>query len=188
MMQYRYVTSAELGDCPAAVDCDEGMLLVNRDVWNRYDEFERRFLIAHEEGHYYLDTDDETEADIYALRQVAGTAPKSLARSIETLLKVGVLDEGRYYRLYEEALRIDGEMGNPEAAKELRKIQKQNKKSKSMKTRRYYRADGEEPEAENTRKPNTEHLPNGVHVAGYYFSFTNILLIAIGVMLYVKLK
>ena len=190
-MPYRYVTSAELGNCPCAVECTEGVIEVNRDVWNAYDEFERRFLIAHEEGHYFLDTDDETEADIYALRQVAGTAPKSLARAIGALLKVGVIDEGRYYYLYEEALKLDGDMGNPDAEKELKKFRNKFKGDKNMSKKRYYRADGDEPETtqdKKERKPNTEHMPNGIQFMGCYFSFTNILLIAIGVMLYLKLK
>lgn len=181
-LPYRYVTSAELGSCPAAVDCTAGIIEVNRDVWNDYDEFERRFLIAHEVGHYELDTDDETEADIYALHEVAGTAPKSLARAIETLYKVGVIDEGRYDRLYEEALKVDKELGNAKADVELIKIEKMR--------RNYRRADGDEPEQPKTveEKRNTAHAPNGVILGGWYFSFTNILLIAIGVMLYTKLK
>jgi len=191
MMPYRYVTSAELGNCPCAVECTEGIIEVNRDVWNAYDEFERRFLIAHEEGHYYLDTDDETEADIYALRAVAGTAPKSLARAVGALLKVGVIDEGRYYYLYEEALKLDGEMGNKEAEKELKKFRNKFKGGNNMSKKRYYRADGDEPattQEQKERKPNTGHLPNGIEFMGCYFSFTNIMLISIFVLLYMKLK
>lgn len=184
---YRYVTSQELGNCPCAVDCETGMIEVNRDVWNHYDEFERRFLIAHEEGHYYLDTDDEYEADLYALKKVAGTAPKSLARSVGALLKVGVIDEGRYYRIYEEALKIDKSLGNKEADKELKKIDNMSKQ------RNYRRADGEyacAPTEKPTEKKerNSNHVPNGLVIGNWYFSFTNILLIVIAIMLYNIIK
>jgi hypothetical protein len=187
---YRYVTSNDLGNCPCAVDCNTGIVEVNRDVWNKYNEIERRFLLAHEEGHYYLDTDDETEADIYALRKLAGTTNNSLAKCIGALLKVDVIDDGRYYRLYKEALKIDQSKGNKQAINELNKLEKQ--------MRKYRYAEGDEPESpeqepesqetfeevEVTASPKNQYAPNGIVFCGYYFSFTNILLIIIAFILY----
>ena len=213
MMPYRYVTADELGDCPAAVDCTNGIIEVNRDVWAAYDEFERRFILAHEEAHYYLDTDDETEADIYALRKVAGTAPKSLSRAVKALLKVGVLDEGRYYYLYEEALKLDEEMGNKAAAKELKNFRNKFKGGKNMNRR--VSLDGDEPETideeiideievtEEPEQPEEEaaienrtrsrkaarrlQQKRGIAIMGCWFSWSDICLICIAVLLYMRL-
>jgi hypothetical protein len=195
-MRTRRVGRRELQSCPAAADMVDGVIEINADVWGDYDNFQRRFILAHEEGHIVLDTDNEEEADRYAVNKVRGTARKSLKRSLETLYKVGVVNERRYLILYREALRIDWEQyGNGKAKRELESINQNNMKAKtgnglinpyvqqkSARKKRAYRAfaDGGE-ETENVKMvcQSKSHKVNGVKIGGYYFSFTNILLAAV---------
>jgi hypothetical protein len=170
-----------------------GIVSINRTVWPSYDSFERNFVLMHEVGHYELDTDSEREADAYALRRVYRTAPRSLKRSLQAMLKIGVIDMGRLESLYEEALKLDASDGNYDAYLELVEI-KENRifntqKSEIMNpakeqtyiakpkpanvTARVVRfADGE-------GKAVKSHKTNGITIGGYYLSFTNVLLIVL---------
>lgn len=118
-MDYRFVDSSVLQDCPAAVDMETGLIDVNKDVWDNFDDFQQKFILAHEEGHFVLDTDYEDEADAYALKKLFKTVPRSLKRSLETLYKVGIMDKERLERLYVECLKLDAANGNRRAAKIL---------------------------------------------------------------------
>jgi len=162
-----YVTRRELGDCPASVDMNEGIIEINEDVWDHYDDFQKRFILFHEEAHYVLQTDSEQAADTYALRQVAGKYPRSLARSIETLFKVGICNDERYDNIYREALKLDYKMGNKNALIELQKFENMN--NFSPKNRKNRVDGGVEPER--------SHKINGFVIGNMYLSFTNLLLI-----------
>lgn len=124
----RVVGSRELGICPAQVYRSDGTIEINRDVWNRYNEFDQKFIIEHERGHYILQTDSETDADAYALRRLYGTAPQSLKRSLRTLNRLPIIDYDRKKALYIEALRIDAKNNNKEAINELIKLNAMNAK------------------------------------------------------------
>lgn len=190
-----YVDSSVLGTCPASVDMLTGVVSINRDVWNRYDNFEKAFVIMHEVGHYVLDTDSEYEADAYALKHVYRTAPRSLKRSLQTLQKINVVDTGRLNALYQEALKLDAADGNPIAAIELERISENQyfnlKKSRKMTKNRgqetYFSKKSETPKVRVVRRADggekCGHGLNGVHIGGYYLSFTNLLLIAIALIL-----
>ncbi|MDR3046200.1 MAG: hypothetical protein LBU51_01115 [Bacteroidales bacterium] len=89
----------------AAVDLETGVIEINRQNWNQFSPFEKKYILLHEEGHYKLQTDSEIQADLYAINRVAGIEPKSLKKSIDTLYKVGILDETRIYELYKNALK-----------------------------------------------------------------------------------
>lgn len=192
----RYVDSSVLGSCPASVDMRTGVVSINRDVWDRYDQFERNFVLMHEIGHFVLDTDSEYEADAYALRNVYKTAPRSLKRSLQTLCKIRVVDPTRLNRLYEEALRLDAADGNYAAAVELREItgenffsnQKSRKMTKNRGQQTYLEKSGVEPDYKIIRRAdgNRGHGQNGIRIGDWYFSITNILLAVIVVMLWAK--
>ncbi|MBN2776240.1 MAG: hypothetical protein JXR36_01275 [Bacteroidales bacterium] len=123
MALLRFVGADVLGVCPAQVYMDNGLIEINADVWDKYSDFEKEFIIAHERGHYELQTDSETEADKFALNAVYGKAPKSLKRSILALHKVGVIDNARFRNLYIEALKIDAyKNNNQRAIKELKTL------------------------------------------------------------------
>lgn len=186
-VKVNYVDSGVLGTCPASVDMQTGVVSINRSVWDNYDPFEKQFILWHEVGHYDLDTDSEYEADAYALRHVYKTAPRSLKRSLQTLMKIKVIDITRLEHLYREALKLDARDGNQIAALELEEVTnnyfinpKSNimrnqpgketylRKSKQNAIRVIRRADGDK-----------SHKTNGIKVGGMYFSFTNILLMVI---------
>lgn len=187
------VDASVLGRCPASVDMTSGVISINRSVWDQYDNFEKAFVIMHEVGHYVLDTDSEYEADAYALKHVYRTAPRSLKRSLQTLCKIRVIDPGRLDNLYKEALKLDAADGNGIAQIELEQINQQyfnNQNSRKMRAtpgqetypikrnvtpdvRVIRRADGE----------NRGHGMNGLHIGDWYFSFTNLLLMAIVIIL-----
>ena len=210
---YRYTDSSELQDCPAAVDMETGDIWINTDVWNRYTEAEKRFIIGHELGHYELPTDCETEADEYALQKNFGQIKDSLRSSFTALEKTNVKNEKRWAELYENALEIDAEHGNDRAAQELEQIKYKQQKSNTMRNipgqityiknqplRGFCYADGEE-EAEQEVANNLYNsnlsgegpidcLRNGkgITVGGVHLSTTDIILVAIAVILLIKLK
>ena len=191
--QVQYVDSSVLGKCPASIDMETGVICINKSVWDRYDNFEKAFIIFHELGHYNLDTDNEKLADEYALKHVYKTAPRSLKRALGTLCKIRIIDHSRLDNLYRAALELDAADGNTDAVLELENINYLNKPKKQItmtqntgnetyfskrnnKTLRIVRrADGAE-ETETSRK---SHKTNGIKFGGLYFSFTNILLVVL---------
>lgn len=208
-MKFIDTDKSDLQNCPAAVDMETGDVYINRDVWDDYTESEKQFIIQHEIGHYEQQTDSETLSDQYALKQNFGKVKKSLKSSFTALDKAGVKDDERYTELYREALAIDAENGNPVAAIELNNIKSVNKpknqekmknrptqityitgntpKNKQRVTRRNFcRADGNSTESSNSQSHS--HKKNGIVVSDHYFSYTNILLFAIALILIIKLK
>ena len=198
IVKYKTVGREELQGCHAEVDMRTGVVSINADVWDIYDDFEKNFIIAHEMGHYNLDTDDETAADKYALSYVFGTAPRSLKRSIQALYRIGVLDSDRVLKLYQYALQMDANAGNQQAAIELQSVENDyneefnqtsttNQNQEKMKRNYIYcRADGEETVETETKKRG--HGMNGVNIGGYYFSFANILLLVIAILVFMIYK
>ena len=193
-VKVQYVDSSVLGRCPASVDMSTGVVSINRSVWDRYDDFEKSFVIMHELGHYLLDTDSEYEADEYALRKVYKTAPRSLKRSLQTLCKIRVIDPRRLDNLYRVALDLDAKDGNDVAAIELERINNFNN-NKNFRTMTKARGQETYPEKRNI-DPNIRvirradgdksHGTNGIRLGGWYFSVTNILLAAILVVMLFK--
>lgn len=186
-VKVNYVDASVLGSCPASVDMLTGVVSINKSVWDRYDQFEQNFILWHEVGHYELDTDSEYEADAYALKHVYKTAPRSLKRSLQTLMKIKVIDITRLERLYQEALKLDANDGNQIAAMELEEINTNffnNPKSKIMRNQpgqETYLRKSKQNAIRVIRRADGDksHKTNGIKVGGMYFSFTNILLMVI---------
>lgn len=87
------VDSSVLGQCPAAVVVQKGrsaVVLVNGTAFARLTPFEKRFILAHEMGHYLLSTSNELLADAFALGMTAGTEHASLKKSLRTLLRLDI--------------------------------------------------------------------------------------------------
>ena len=149
-----YVTAKELGSCPAAVLMDDGTIEVNRDVWNLYTPFEQQFILAHEAGHYLLQTSSEEAADLYALQQMHRTQRRSLKKSIGTLVKMGnTIPASRVEALYREALKMDAQInGNQRAKQELQYLSTKNnqRNMRQSKYNMYHRADGQSTTAVST--------------------------------------
>lgn len=188
-----YTDASVLGRCPASVNMQTGVVTINQSVWHNYDNFEKSFVIMHEMGHYKLQTDSEYEADAYALRHVYKTAPRSLKRSLQALCKIGVIDHTRLDRLYREALKLDASDGNEIAAIELQQIKEQYFNHQNPITMTKNRSQENYPAKRNItpdvrviRRADGEkcgHGMNGLHIGDWYFSFTNILLMAIFLIL-----
>lgn len=149
-----YVTAKELGSCPAAVLMDDGTIEINRDVWNLYTPFEQQFILAHEAGHYLLQTSSEEAADLYALQQMHRTQRRSLKQSIGTLVKMGnTIPASRVEALYREALKMDAQInGNQRATQELQYLSTKNnqRNMRQSKYNMYHRADGQSTTAVST--------------------------------------
>ena len=188
------VDSSVLGTCPASVDMRTGVVSINRSVWDRYDNFEKGFILMHEMGHYVLDTDSEYDADAYAIRKVYRTAPRSLKRSLQTLLKIRVIDMSRLDNLYREALALDAEDGNFDAYIELENINQSNnplnyKEMRAIPGQETYVSKKNQNFVRAIRRADggkSGHGMNGIHIGDWYFSLTNILLMIIAIIMITK--
>ena len=99
-----------MGFCPAAVHIDtEGnpTFLVNRDVFPTAPEFAQRFYLAHEVGHWIMNTSNEEVADAFALGILAGTERRSLKKSLEALNRMHTIPYQRLDALYRRCLATD---------------------------------------------------------------------------------
>lgn len=166
-MKCIWTDSRELQRCPAAIDMETGIILLNRDVWNDYDRFQQRFIIEHELAHYRYPDYSEIEVDRIALHKVAGTAKRSLKRAVATLYQVGVTDDARIEALYVEALKIDAKYGNRYAMKELEEID-------SL------------PDDDGIINTTIKRKMETITICGYEVSITNILLAIILIQLLKK--
>lgn len=116
-----------MGDNPASVDMADGTIILNKDVFPKYSKLTQSFIIEHEKGHYNLRTDNENEADSYALHQVYGKYKKSLKGSLNAIGSFLPENDKRIKQLYIEALKIDAEKNNNEKAKkELNNLTENN--------------------------------------------------------------
>ena len=177
----RFYWGENMGSNPASVDTETGMLILNPRVWENYTQFEKKFIIAHEEGHYVNPYGSEEDADLYAIKKLAGTEPKSLAKAVATLDKIPNITEERLDILYYEALKIDAQMGNTEAKEKIQNIETMYKKRSNF-PKKVRRADGDSNVNNNEYvskvEPHRSHKTNGIVIGGFYFSFTNIILLA----------
>ncbi|HPX58983.1 MAG TPA: hypothetical protein PLL02_00965 [Bacteroidales bacterium] len=192
-MKISYVTSEEIGHSPAAVNMLTGVVYVNADLWNKFTDFEKKFFLAHEEGHFVLQTNSEFEADLYALKKVYKSERKSLKKSLKALAKVDLISDERLERLYLEILKIDSELNNNKKAKqEIMKIKQTGRDSLFMESPRSVNT----PviEIQDTAIPQelvpepvdqkTVYLKNGIRIGNLFFSFETIALTVICVLLY----
>jgi len=178
----RFCWGENMGTNPASVDTKTGMLILNPRVWEKYTTFEKNFIIAHEEGHFVNPNGSEEDADLYAIKKLAGTEPKSLAKSIATLDKIPNITEERLDMLYYEALKIDAQMGNNEAKEKIEKFETMYNKRTTF-PKKVRRADGDNEndiivsDPKSKVEPGRSHKTNGIVLGGFYFSFTNIILL-----------
>lgn len=81
---------------------------------------QREFVLAHEEGHYKLQTYDELKADQYALQQLALKKKNSLWNYVKSVKSVSKNDKQRVYHAEKHALEIAANKGSSEASDLLR--------------------------------------------------------------------
>lgn len=96
--------------CPARTNLFTGELQLNMDVWPYLTKAEQREVIAHEEGHWVLQTINEDEADEYALKKQVrqGYSPRLAVLAMANILEPGNAEhENRATRRLLTAEEID---------------------------------------------------------------------------------
>ena len=101
----------DLQDCPAGCNIDTGVIVINPTLFDVLSDFQKKFVLLHEEGHIRLHTHDEIQADAYAFDRLAGTEFRSLKQSVEFLEQLlnpaYPTNEVRKASLYKRALDWD---------------------------------------------------------------------------------
>jgi len=192
-----FTTSREIGASPAMVHMDTGLIKLNKDVWDNYDNFEKKFILEHERGHYLMNEDSEVKADQYALHKVYKSAPNSLQRAVGTLQKIGIKNPERHKALTIEALKIDAaDNNNKLALKELEKLGISMNRKRTMGDSPFIRREfaavtGDEDVSTNTNSSGMALLnellkpkKRGVEIKGYHISFEAIALGLIAVAIF----
>lgn len=199
-----FTTSREIGASPAMVHMDTGLIKLNRDVWDNYDDFQKKFILEHELGHFLMNEDSEIEADKYALHKVYKTEPNSLNKAIGTLHKIGIKNPERHKALVVEALKIDAaDNHNKLALKELEKLGISMNRKRTMGDspfirRKFAAVTGDEDVSTNTTNINSAGIsllreimkPNkrGIEIKDYYISFEAISLVLIAIAIFMLSK
>jgi len=119
-----------VGKSPAIIEeyigKNKAIIYTNNDIFPKLTKFQQEFVIWHEKGHYFLDTDSEIQADSFAFNKLVGTQYESLDKSIGAIYEVlPVMNESRPERLkamLERVLKWDYAHGNKNAFQELRKV------------------------------------------------------------------
>lgn len=119
-----------MGVTPARVNRVTGEIFLNARVWNRLPDGFKKFILAHEEGHYFLQTTNEIEADNYAFEKLAGTFENSLKTCVSTLADVLPFTNDshtlRLLNIYRRALKWQAEKyGDEQTITELKRIEKE---------------------------------------------------------------
>lgn len=104
---------------PARCYVPTGDIEINLERWRQLTPAEREFVLRHEEGHFAQQTFDETEADDYALQQMALKKPYSLQNHIESVKRISYCNPRRVRNAQLQALRVAASDGSIEAKKLL---------------------------------------------------------------------
>lgn len=107
---------------PARVDLDTGVIEVNLLAFYLLTDFERKFVILHEQGHYEKQTLNEVEADLYALERLAFTEKESLKQFVNAVKKISRNDNYRIEAAKINALKFAAKDGSKEAKQQLKKV------------------------------------------------------------------
>ncbi len=116
-----------MGLNPASINLDTGLITINRDVWCRLSQVQRKLILLHEKAHKALDTlTDEIACDRWALERFAGTEKNSLRKALDAyagLLDKNYIDVERKKQILQSLLTIDAErFGNKRAENLLAKF------------------------------------------------------------------
>lgn len=113
-MQIVEVPFFEENNSPAKVYKKQGIIIINKQEFDLLPDFAKKWVIEHEKGHYYLQTDDEILADRYATEQLAGSEPGSLMKLYDALTSIAPQVE-RHAKLAEDILIIAAQKGSEKA-------------------------------------------------------------------------
>lgn len=158
----RMVGREVLDSCPAAMMIDgqnRPTLIINSDTFPLMSDYEQRFALAHELGHYIMNTGVEEVADAFALGALAGTEPRSLKQSVAALYHLRTIPTARLQALYERAQKIDQQQN-------LKQMMKQNL-NKQFAAPLVMREDGAQVNAPVVAEPQTmQQAANAAQVIG----------------------
>jgi len=82
-----------------------GIIEVNPELWKKLNEFEKKFILAHEKGHFELQTSNELRADLFALNFLK-TETRHLKDSLLTLLKLLNFNDSRHNERISKLLEV----------------------------------------------------------------------------------
>lgn len=105
-MIYRY--KSDMGNNPASVDINNGIVYINKSMWDKLDDYEKVIILLHEEGHYKNKSVDEIKADCYMIGKYLSEAdtPQRRQEITKTIFKI-VPDQERKYLLCKHLLQYD---------------------------------------------------------------------------------
>ena len=120
------VFSDDLGNTPAKINRYTGIIQLNNKIWHEIPEIQRRFILLHELGHYYLNTSDEKKADEYAFEHLAGKMPYSLKGILGAISENLDIENNpkhreRYLEIVKKLIQIDAEKFNNKTAQKFLK-------------------------------------------------------------------
>ena len=104
----------EENNSPAKVYNKQGLIVINKQEFDILPDFAKKWVIEHEKGHYYLQTDDEILADRYATEQLALSENGSLMKLYDALTSIAPQKE-RHTKLIEDILIIAAQKGSEKA-------------------------------------------------------------------------
>jgi len=113
-MQIVEVPFFEENNSPAKVYNKQGLIVINKQQFDLLPDFAKKWVIEHEKGHYYLQTNDEIMADRYATEQLALSEPGSLMKLYDALTSIAPQVE-RHTKLAEDILIIAAQKGSKKA-------------------------------------------------------------------------
>lgn len=176
---------------PAQADIATQEIFINKQIWSKFSDAEKVFIIEHEKGHILLPTECETLADQYAYLKTHITNKNAFKDAISALKKAGAspFRMQTLYRLVTNEELIDMTPKENNTDKPLFQS-RQNfagkqkfifKKEKNMKNSKKSNFDGS-----TTTNYSKSNKVNGFAIGNLYFSMTNILLALILLVLTVQ--
>ena len=100
---------------PAKVYLDKGLIYLNDLAMIGRTDFEKKFILEHEKGHYFNQSNSEFDADIYALQKLAFSEKNSLKKSIKAVENLAIYQPERVNNVTLAALELLAQKGNVEA-------------------------------------------------------------------------
>lgn len=86
MYPFKEIRYEPMGQLPAAVDINTGVLSLNETLWPQLSEPLQRFILLHEKSHYLNQSTSESEADKSAISEFLDhSSPENFAQSLGDL-------------------------------------------------------------------------------------------------------
>lgn len=108
---------------PAECNIRTGEIRISSELWPLYTRFEQKFIEAHENAHFELQTVlDEVACDAVAFEQLAGTEQNSLMQYVKAVQKVSKNNIERVNAAIKRTLEYAAADGSEEAKKLLKEL------------------------------------------------------------------